>query len=111
MGSPRFGLGFRTPYADEIARAPGAVDWLEVVSDHHLGVGGPRRALLERPRREYPIALHGVGLGIAGSDPLDADYLDALAELVARCEPVYVSDHLCWTAFAGRQSHELLASA
>ncbi len=111
MMTPRFGLGFRTQYAEEIALAPRTVDWLEVVSDHYLGVGGPRRALLEGLCRAQPIALHGVGLGIAGSDPLDVRYLDGLCELVARCEPVYVSDHLCWTALAGRQSHDLLPVA
>ena len=73
MESPRFGLGFRTQYAEAIALAPRSVDWLEVVSDHYLGVGGPRRALLERLCREHPIALHGVGLGIAGSDPHRAE--------------------------------------
>ena len=109
--SPRFGLGFRTQYAEELALAPRSVDWVELVSDHYLGVGGPRRALLERLCREHPVALHGVGLGVAGSDPLDLDYLEALRELVARCEPVYVSDHLCWTMLDGRQSHDLLPIA
>jgi len=111
MSSPHFGLGFRTPYAEEIARAPRSVDWLEIVSDHYLGVGGSRRALLERLRSDHPIALHGVGLGIAGSDPLDAAYLDALHALVSRCEPIYVSDHLCWTSLGGHQSHDLLPVA
>ncbi len=111
MSTPRIGLGFRTAYAEAIANTPESLDWLEVVSDHYLGAGGPRRALLERLRCEHPIALHGVGLGVAGSDPLDAGYLDALCELVARCEPVYVSDHLCWTALGGQQSHDLLPVA
>src|ERR1700752_4108698 len=108
MTTPRFGLGFRTQYSDAIARAPHSTDWLELVSDHFLGVGGPRRALLERLSCEHPVALAGVGLGIAGSDPLDPGYLDELRELVLRCDPVYVSDHLCWTALAGWQSHDLL---
>ena len=111
MSTPRFGLGFRTQYAEELALAPRSVDWVELVSDHYLGVGGPRRALLERLCRDHPVALHGVGLGVAGSDPLDLDYLEALRELVARCEPVYVSDHLCWTMLDGRQSHDLLPIA
>jgi uncharacterized protein len=111
MTTPRFGLGFRTQYADAIARAPHSVDWLELVSDHFLGVGGPRRTMLESLCRDHRVALHGVGLGIAGSDPLDPTYLDGLRDLVARCHPVYVSDHLCWTAFAGRQSHDLLPIA
>lgn len=111
MKTPRFGLGFRTQYAEEIARAPSSVDWLEVLSDHYLEVGGPRRRLLEELCRAHPVALHGVGLGVAGSNPLDLRYLGALRELVLRCEPVYVSDHLCWTALDGRPSHDLLPIA
>jgi uncharacterized protein len=111
MTTPRFGLGFRTHYAEAISRAPSRIDWLELVSDHFLGVGGPRHALLERLRREHVVALHGVGLGIAGGDPLDPSYLDGLRDLARRSEPLYVSDHLCWTALDGHQSHDLLPIA
>jgi uncharacterized protein (UPF0276 family) len=111
MQTPLFGLGFRTQHAAEIARDPGPVDWFEVLSDHYIGVGGPRRALLERLRQDHPLALHGVSLSIAGSEPLDREYLDGLAVLAAWLEPVFVSDHLCWTAFGGRHSHDLLPVA
>jgi uncharacterized protein (UPF0276 family) len=111
MATPRFGLGFRTEYAEAISESPHTVDWLELLSDHFLGVGGPRRALLERLRQEHAIALHGVGLDIAGCDPLDVGYLERLRELVMRCEPLYVSDHLCWTSLGGHQSHDLLPIA
>jgi hypothetical protein len=111
MQSPPFGVGFRTPHAGEIARAPGPVDWFEVLSDHYIGVGGRRRALLERLRAAHPVALHGVSLSIAGSEPLDPAYLDGLATLAAWLEPEFVSDHLCWTALGGHQSHDLLPVA
>jgi hypothetical protein len=111
MQAPLFGVGFRTEHAGEIARAPGAVDWFEVLSDHYLGVGGKRRALLERLRAAHPLALHGVSLSIAGSEPLDRAYLDGLAALAAWLDPVFVSDHLCWTALGGHQSHDLLPVA
>jgi hypothetical protein len=111
MTPPLFGVGYRTQHADAIARAPGAADWLEVVSDNFIGVGGPRRAQLEKLRAERPLALHGVGLSIAGSAPLDAGYLAGLRELAERLEPAFVSDHLCWTALGGFQSHDLLPVA
>jgi hypothetical protein len=111
MQTPLFGVGFRTQHAAEIASAPGAVDWFEVLSDHYIGVGGTRRALLERLRESHPIALHGVSLSIAGSEPLDAEYLAGLAALAAWLEPVFVSDHLCWTALGGHESHDLLPIA
>ncbi len=111
MQAPLFGVGFRTQHAGEIARAPVPVDWFEVLSDHYIGVGGTRRALLERLRASHPVALHGVSLSIAGTEPLDREYLDGLAALAAWLEPVFVSDHLCWTALGGHESHDLLPVA
>src|SRR5258705_9860792 len=111
MQTPLFGVGFRTQHAGEIARAPGSVDWFEVLSDHYIGVGGARRALLERLRSAHPVALHGVSLSIAGTEPLDREYLDGLAALAAWLEPRFVSDHLCWTALGGHESHDLLPVA
>jgi uncharacterized protein (UPF0276 family) len=111
MPSPRFGIGFRTQHAAELERAPAGVDWLEVLSDHYLGIGGARRVLLEKLRARHPLALHGVMLSIAGTEPLDPVYLDRLAELVRWVDPLFVSDHLCWTAFGGHQSHDLLPVA
>ncbi len=107
----RFGAGFRTPHFDEIARGPRTLDWFEVVSDNFLGVGGARRAMLDRLRADHPILLHGVSLSIAGSDPLDPEYLRGLRALCDRVAPEFVSDHLCWTALGGRNSHDLLPVA
>ena len=107
----RFGAGFRSAHFDEIIGTPRAVDWFEVVSDTLIGVGGTRRAMLDRLRADHPILLHGVGLGIAGSEALDAAYLRGLRELADSVEPEFVSDHLCWTGLGGRESHDLLPIA
>jgi hypothetical protein len=111
IAPPRFGAGFRSAHFDEITGTPGAVDWFEVVSDTLIGVGGSRRAMLDRLRADHPILLHGVGLGVASGEALDAAYLRGLRELADTVEPVFVSDHLCWTGLGGRESHDLLPIA
>ncbi len=108
---PRFGIGFRRQHFEELLEAPSAVDWLEVLSDNHLGAQGPRRAQLERLRGELPLALHGVSLNIASDAGPRADYLARLRALAAWIEPVFVSDHLCWTGLGGLESHDLLPVA
>lgn len=109
--APRFGIGFRTRHFAELAAAPRCVDWLELLSENYLGVGGPRRAQLEQLRASHVVALHGVSLGIANDHPPREDYLPALRELADFVEPAFVSDHLCWTGFGGRNSHDLLPVA
>jgi uncharacterized protein (UPF0276 family) len=52
--------------------------------------------------------MHGVSLGIGNADPLDRAYLAKLRLLKERIEPSWVSDHLCWGAFGGHHSHDLL---
>ena len=52
--------------------------------------------------------MHGVSLSIGSTDPLDFEYLKRLKALATGVQPGWVSDHLCWTGVAGRNSHDLL---
>jgi uncharacterized protein (UPF0276 family) len=64
--------------------------------------------VLEQIAERYPIVMHGVSLSIGSSDPLNFDYLHKLQQLAAATQARWVSDHLCWTGVAGRNSHDLL---
>jgi uncharacterized protein (UPF0276 family) len=64
--------------------------------------------VLERVRRQAPVVLHGVSLGIGNVEPLSAHYLRSLAALIERVEPAWVSDHLCWGGSGGHYAHDLL---
>ena len=104
-----FGLGLRPQHYDTLLRGDGAaVDWLEIVSENYLVDGGRPLAMLDRIAERWPLAMHGVALNIGGSDPLDRDYLRALAKLAERVRPALISDHLCWTRHRGVQLHDLL---
>lgn len=76
-----------------------------------MAIGGRSRQMLDRLAADYPLALHGVSLSIAGAAPLDAEHLAALRALADAVEPAVVSDHLCWTSWRGRESHDLLPIA
>jgi uncharacterized protein (UPF0276 family) len=103
-----FGLGLRVEHFDAILEQPPDVDWFEVISENFMVAGGKPQHYLERFRDRYPLALHGVSLSIGSTDPLDLDYLRALKTLAQRVEPVWISDHLCWTGVGGINSHDLL---
>jgi uncharacterized protein (UPF0276 family) len=73
-----------------------------------MGIGGRPMAVLEKARRDRPVVLHGVSLGIGSTAALDVRYLNDLKALIHRIEPALVSDHLCWGHAHGRYSHDLL---
>lgn len=103
-----FGLGLRPQHYPEFEAGPQRVDFLEIISENYMGGGGRPRRMLERVRADHPLVMHGVSLSIGSFDGPDPAYLDALAALVEVVEPLWVSDHLCWTGVLGRNSHDLL---
>ena len=104
----QFGLGLRPQHYLEILDGPRCVDWFEAIAENYMVAGGRPLRVLGEVRALAPLALHGVSLNLGGTDALDAAYLDALAALAARCEPAWLSDHLCWTGVAGENLHDLL---
>lgn len=103
-----FGLGLRPEHYVEFISAAQRVDWLEILSDNYLVPGGKPLFYLDKIRRDYPIAMHGVAMNLGSVDPLDIDYVQSIKALARRVEPAIVSDHLCWTGFAGQRLHDLL---
>ena len=107
-GDIGFGLGLRPEHYEEIAASPGRVEWFEALSENYMVPGGGPLRWLERIRRDYPMALHGVSLSIGSIDPLDYRYLDELKVLADRVQPLWISDHLCFTGLRGINMHDLL---
>ena len=103
-----YGLGLRTEHFDAVLDEHPAVDWFEIISENFMVAGGKPRHYLDRVRSRYPLAMHGVSLSIGSTDPLDLDYLRELKQLARHVEPIWISDHLCWTANGGINSHDLL---
>ncbi|WP_428682822.1 DUF692 domain-containing protein [Sphingopyxis sp.] len=106
--SPGFGLGLRPDHYPDFLAAPQPVDWLEIISENYMVPGGRPLAMLDRIRADYPMVMHGVSLSIGSDEPLDSDYLAALKALERRVEPLWISDHLCWTGINAHNSHDLL---
>lgn len=106
--SPGFGLGLRPDHYPEFLAGPQAVDWLEIISENYMVPGGKPMAMLDTIRADYPMVMHGVSLSIGSDEPIDRDYLADLKALAARVEPLWISDHLCWTGINAHNSHDLL---
>lgn len=103
-----FGIGLRAQhYQDFLERRP-RVDFIEVHSENYFGAGGWDLHVLDRLRSDYPISLHGVGLGIGSARGYSISHLAKVVALVERYAPVLISEHLCWGAVCGRHLNELL---
>jgi len=98
----------RPVHYTDILDAPPAVDWFEVITENYLVGGGRPLHFLDRIRARYPIVMHGVSMSIGSTAPLDRDYLARVRRLADRCEPAWISDHLCWTGTEGLNLHDLL---
>lgn len=104
----RFGLGLRKPHYAAFLEHRVAVDFVEVISENFMVAGGRPRELLREVRARYPVALHGVSMSVGSAEGVDRAYLARLRALVDEIEPLFVSDHLCWTRVDGFNSHDLL---
>jgi len=102
------GIGLRSRHYQEILDTRPAINWFEVLTENYISDGGMPLYHLEQIRARYPITLHGVGMSLGSSDPLDFAYLERLRALIKRFEPAYVSDHLAWVSAGGRYLHDLI---
>lgn len=102
-----FGLGLRTAHYADFLAAKQPLDWLEIITDNYLVEGGKPLAILDTIRRDYPMAMHGVAMSIGAAQGVDVDYLRKVKALANRINPLWVSDHLCWTGPGPEQLHDL----
>lgn len=87
------GIGWRHAHERALLEERPPLPFIEVHSENFFAAGGAANALLDRAREHYPLSLHGVGLSLGSAIGVDDGHLQRLAALVARCEPVRVSDH------------------
>ena len=102
------GVGLRTVHFGYILGQQPKVDWFEVLSENFMDTDGRPAFILDQVAERYPIALHGVSMGIGNTDPLNMEHLRKLKGLATRTRAHWVSDHLCWTGILGRNTHDLL---
>lgn len=103
-----FGLGLRVPHYEDFLSGPVPVDFLEIISENFMVDGGRPLHILDRIRERFPVAMHGVSMSLGSADGLRLDYLQRLKALADRVEPLWISDHLCWTSIENFNSHDLL---
>jgi len=82
--------------------------FFEVHAENYMGAGGPPHRVLAAIRKDYPLSIHGVCMSIGGPQALDVTHLARFRDLVARYEPMLVSEHLAWSSHGGKFFNDLL---
>jgi uncharacterized protein len=102
------GIGLRSAHHRHVLTERPHVAWFEVHTENFFAAGGPQPAFLERVRNDYPLSLHGVGLSLGSTDPLDRKHLTNLKRVADRFHPAFVSEHLSWSSINGQFINDLL---
>lgn len=110
-GGTAAGVGLRTPHYRAFLEGRPPVGFLEVHSENYLARAGWDWHVLGELRRDYPVSLHGVGLGLGSAHGFSDAHLERLRALVDAVDPFLVSEHLSWGALADRQLNDLLPLA
>lgn len=103
-----FGLGLRPRHYPHIFERQPEVGWFEIISENFMDTDGRPRRNLARIAEHYPLVMHGVAMSIGSSDPMNFEYLTKLKKLADDIKPALISDHLCWTGIANKNTHDLL---
>ncbi len=106
--APAVGIGLRAPHYRQFLERRPRVDWLEVHTENFLDRAGWDWHVLRTLRRDYPLSLHGVGLGLGSVHGFSEDHLQRVRALADEVEPFLVSEHLSWGAVRERQLNDLL---
>jgi uncharacterized protein (UPF0276 family) len=102
------GIGLRSVHHARFPVERPAVGWIEAHTENHFHDGGPGVRALLRAREDYPLSLHGVGLGLGSVDELDREHLRRVRMAMHRFEPALVSEHACWGYIDGVHFNDLL---
>src|SRR6188768_247467 len=102
------GIGFRSAHHQALVAERPAVGWIEAHTENYFHDGGAAGRALERARANYPLSLHGVGLGLGSVEGVDRQHLARVKRAIERFEPALVSEHACWGHAGGEWFNDLL---
>ncbi len=102
------GLGLRRELAMDTLAHRDRIDWLEVIPENYMDIGGATRERLGAAKELFPLVSHGINLSIGSADELNYDYLKSLKRLLDDLNSPWFSDHICFTSFDGVYMQDLL---
>lgn len=106
----RVGLGWRPELAPHILSHLESIDALEIIADNYFSASKKSIQSLQFLARQVPISLHGVGMGLASSQPMAIQRAEKMARLVNKIQPEFWSEHLAFVRAGGIEIGHLAAA-
>lgn len=105
----RVGIGWRGELAAGIFAHIEHIDLLEVIADDHFRAQADELRALRTLSMQTPITLHGVSMGLAGSEATETRRMDNMARLTDLLQPESWSEHLAFVRGGGIEIGHLAA--
>ena len=105
----RVGIGWRGELAAGIFTYLDRIDLLEIIADDYFRAAPREIRALRTLATQTPITLHGVSMGLAGSEPTEARRMENMARLVDALQPESWSEHLAFVRAGGIEIGHLAA--
>ena len=103
------GLNLCHENAEELFNERPDLDFIQIHPEHIIQEkGGTYREQLDELRRHYNVVLHGFGLSIGSSAPLDKEYLNLVKDLLQEHPEAVFSDHFSWSSLSKHHFHDLI---
>jgi uncharacterized protein (UPF0276 family) len=102
------GVGLRAEFLEELAISSVSPDWLEITPENWFEPSYEYLENFEKLMQSYPVVAHGVSLSIGSIEAPDTAFLDRLKEFLDRYKIEHYSEHISFSALAGKQTYELL---
>ena len=95
------GIAFRQPFLADVFHHLDAIDFLEITADHYFNAGPEKNGELDLLKRHFTLIPHGLDLSLGSAEGIDDAYLTAMAQLIARVDPPWWSEHIAFTRAGG----------
>ncbi len=105
----KVGIGLRRDIADEILESNElAPDFLEIVPENWMGMGGHWNRIREAAVAKYPVTCHGLSLSIGSPEELDWEFIRDLKIFLDENNIRIFSEHLSYTKSHNAHLYDLL---
>ena len=102
------GIGLRAPHLDQMVVEKPSVGWLEIHTENYFEPTSFAYHRLLEIAESYPISMHCIGHSLGTAGPLNYDHIGQVHDLVKTLTPLFLSDHLSWSALDGQYFNDLL---